>query len=293
MEVPESFYEEIKQIPGIGGIDTYRNVQILYHGKPVYITAINAAILQQFTKFGWLRGGNENWEPVKQGSVIEATEGTITFHVANIFYDYTTEHGLIMMDRSTYIRHFKDSTINSLGIFIDPQYADGGQVIKEVRQRARMRNLPVATKNELYNSILTVFDNTFAVTRSMRILAIVVAFFGIAGALMTLFVERQREFGIYRALGFSTRQIALMTLYEGIGMGLMSYIMSIGVGTLLGLILIKVINLRSFNWTIFYHFTFDPYLLAFITAIAASIGASLYPIYKVYKTYPQIQLREE
>jgi len=36
----------------------------------------------------------------------------------------------------------------------------------------------------------------------MRIIAIIVAFFGIAGALLTLFIERQKEFGIYRASAF-------------------------------------------------------------------------------------------
>jgi putative ABC transport system permease protein len=311
-DVPEDFYEEVKQVPGIGGVDTYRNVQVTFRGTPVYITAINASILQRFTRFGWVSGGNENWEPVKQGSVIisesfsrrfnvkkgdtvtvEGIEGAVQFPVTAIFYDYTTEHGLIMMDRSTYIRHFKDRTINSLGIFVDPQYPEPAKVIAEVKRRAQSRNLPIATRSELHNTILSVFDNTFAVTRSMRVLAIIVAFFGIAGALMTLFVERRREFGIYRALGFSVRQIAGMTLFEGIGMGIVSFLMSIGVGTALALILIKVINLRSFNWTIFYHFTFDPYLLAGITAIAASIGASLYPIWKVYRTYPQIQIREE
>jgi len=311
-EVPEDFYQELKGMPGIGGVDTYRNVQITYRGTPVYITAINASILQRFTQFGWVSGGNENWEPVKQGSVIVSEsfsrrfnvkkgdtvtvggiEGAVQFPVTAIFYDYTTEHGLIMMDRSTYIRHFKDRTINSLGVFVDPKYPDREKLIAEVKKRARGRNLPVATKGELHNTILSVFDNTFAVTRSMRVLAIIVAFFGIAGALMTLFVERRREFGIYRALGFSVRQIAGMTLFEGIGMGLVSFLMSTGVGTALALILIKVINLRSFNWTIFYHFTFDPYLIAAITAIAASVGASIYPIWKVYRTYPQIQIREE
>lgn len=312
VDVPEDFYEELKKVPGIGGIDTYRNVQITYRGMPTYITAINASILQEFAEFGWVRGGKENWEPVKRGSVIisesfsrrfnvkkgdtitiNGTEGAIRFPVAAVFYDYTTEHGLIMMDRSIYIQHFKDRTINSLGIFVDPKYPDREKVIAEVKRLAHNRNLPVATRSELHGTILSVFDNTFAVTRSMRVLAIIVAFFGIAGALMTLFVERQREFGIYRALGFSVRQIAGMTLFEGIGMGLVSFLMSIGVGTALAMILIKVINLRSFNWTIFYRFTFDPYLLAGITAIAASIGASLYPIWKVYRTYPQIQIREE
>ncbi len=31
-------------------------------------------------------------------------------------------------------------------------------------------------------------------------MTIIVAFFGIAGALLTLFMERQKEFGIYRPL---------------------------------------------------------------------------------------------
>jgi putative ABC transport system permease protein len=106
-------------------------------------------------------------------------------------------------------------------------------------------------------------------------------------------MERQREFGIYRALGFSTRQVAGMTLMEGLGMGLVSFLLSIGVGTALALMLIQVINLRSFNWTIFFYPDWDPYLLSAATAILASLGAAAYPIWKVYRTYPQMQIREE
>ncbi len=127
----------------------------------------------------------------------------------------------------------------------------------------------------------------------MRVLTIVVAFFGIAGALLTLYMERQKEFGIYRALGFSTRQVADMTLMEGLGMGLVSFLLSTGVGTVLALLLIRVINLRSFNWTIFYYPSWEPYLLAGATAVLASLGAALYPIWKVYRTYPRMQIREE
>ena len=149
------------------------------------------------------------------------------------------------------------------------------------------------TQAQLHRSILEVFDSTFAVTRSMRALAIVVAFFGIAGALLTLFMERRREFGIYRALGFSTGQVAQMTLLEGLGMGMVSFLMSAAVGTALAALLIKVINLRSFNWTIFFFMAIDPYVLTGVTAIAASMGAAAYPIWKVCRTYPQMQIREE
>ena len=127
----------------------------------------------------------------------------------------------------------------------------------------------------------------------MRAIAIVVAFFGIAGALLTLFMERRREFGIYRALGFSTGQVAQMTLLEGLGMGVVSYLLSMVVGRALAVLLIKVINLRSFNWTIFFYPALEPYLLTAVTAIVASLGAAVYPIWKVCRTYPQMQIREE
>jgi putative ABC transport system permease protein len=127
----------------------------------------------------------------------------------------------------------------------------------------------------------------------MRILAVIVAFFGIAGAILTLFIERRREFGVYRALGFSTGQVAGVTLMEGLVMGLMSCLMSLGVGTIMAALLIRVINLRSFHWTIFFHPSASPYLLAAATAAAASLGAAVIPIIRAVRTYPQMQIREE
>ena len=311
-EVPESFYHEMRTIPGIDGFDLYRNVQVLYQGKPITLCSVEAAVLQKYTNFGWLKGGNENWIPVRNGAVIvsesfsrrfgikagdavtlDGINGPAILTVAAIFYDYTSEHGVVMMDRSTYLRIFNDRTISTLGVFVSPGNPLRKEALEEVRRRAVLRGLPVYTRDQLWGDILSVFDSTFAVTRSMQVLSIIVAFFGIAGALMTLFIERQREFGIYRALGFSSRQVAGMTLMEGLGMGLVSFLMSIGVGTLLAWVLIRVINLRSFNWTIFFYPAWEPYAVAFGIAVLASVGAAVYPIWKVYRTYPQMQIREE
>ena len=312
VEVPEAFYEELKRLPGIGGVDPYRNVQITFRDAPVYLTAISADVLQKYGRFGWVSGGPDTWNDVKKGAVmvsesfarkfairkgatieLEGAAGTVQLSVAGVFYDYTTEHGLIMMDRRIYINIFQDRAINSLGVFTDPDNPARQQGLDEVRRRSEALNLPVVTRDQLYGNVLAVFDNTFAVTRSMRILATIIAFFGITGALMTLYVERQREFGILRALGFSTAQIGKMTVLEGLGMGIMAYCMSMAVGTALALILIKVINLKSFNWTIFYHPTIGPYAVAALTALLASAAASAYPLWKVFRNYPQMQIREE
>jgi putative ABC transport system permease protein len=312
MEVPVDFYEELKSLPGLGGVDPYRNVQVNYKETPIFISAVDPSVLQKFTNFGWFKGGNENWNPVKKGAVIisesfyrrfgvkpgeritlNGARGPSVVEVAAVFYDYTSEHGVIMMARSTYLRIFGDTTINSLGIFVAPDNPRRQELLDEVRKKAASRGLPFFSRDQLHGNILAVFDSTFAVTRSMRILTIIVAFFGIAGALLTLFMERQREFGVYRALGFSTPQVAGMTLMEGFGMGLASFLLSLGVGTVLAWVLIRVINLQSFNWTIFFYFQGIPYLTAAGTAVLASMGAALYPIWKVYRTYPQMQIREE
>ena len=312
IEVPEEFYRELSAMPGLGGVDPYRNAQVIYKEASISVAAVSADVLQRYTHFGWLKGGNEHWEQVLQGEVIvsesfarsfkvspgdtvelKGRAGPVRLKVAAAFYDYTTEHGLIMMDRSTYLAVFGDHTINSVGVFIDRANPDRQRLIDEVRVKAYRSGLPAFTQGELRGRILSVFDSTFAVTRSMRMLAIIVAFFGIAGALLTLFIERQREFGVYRALGFSVRQVAAMTFLEGLGMGMVSLVLSLFIGTGLAVILIKVINLRSFNWTIFFYPAWGPYLAAGVTALLASTGAALYPIWKVLRTYPHIQLREE
>jgi putative ABC transport system permease protein len=197
------------------------------------------------------------------------------------------------MDRDTYIGLFGDRSINTVGVFIDPGNSRRAEIVEEVRRRAQTRGLPVRSRQQLRDAILGVFDATFAVTRSMRALAIIVAFFGITGALLTLYMERRRDFGIYRALGFSTGQVAAMTMLEGVGIGLVSFILSIVVGTVLALLLIKVINLQSFNWTIFFYPSWTSYLIGLATAVLASVAAALYPVWKVWRTYPQMQIREE
>jgi putative ABC transport system permease protein len=84
-----------------------------------------------------------------------------------------------------------------------------------------------------------------------------------------------------------------MTLLEGLGMGIVSLACAMFAGTVLAVILIKVINLRSFNWTIFFYPAWGPYVTAAATAVLASAGAALYPVLKVLRTYPHMQLREE
>ena len=172
-EVPEDFYEEIRKMEGLGGVHPYRNVQTLYRNTSINVSAVDASVLEKYARFGWLKGGNENWETVKQGGVIlsesfsrrfgvksgetitlEGIQGPTEFKVGAIFYDYTTEHGLVMMDRPIFLKTFGDRTLNNIGIFIDPDNPRRAELLQEVRKRAEARGLPVLTGAQLHENIL-------------------------------------------------------------------------------------------------------------------------------------------
>ena len=312
LDVPLDFIETLRTVPGIAGLDPYRSVLIDYGKTSIYVSSVDAAVLQKFSDFSFLAGGRENWDKVRAGGVIisesfsrrfgvragdsitiDGVRGPAQLSVAAVFYDYTSEHGVVMMDRSLYLRLFEDPTVDSLGVFIDARIPGREEILAGIASQAGERGLPALARDALHANALRVFDSTFAVTLSMRLLALLVAFFGIAGAILTLFTERRREFGIYRALGFSVRQVSGITLLEGLAMGILSFLLSIGVGTAMAALFIKVINLRSFNWTVFVHPTGAPYLMAAATAVLAGLGAAIYPIVKAQRTYPQMQIGEE
>jgi putative ABC transport system permease protein len=308
--VPDDLYEKILLLDGVADIDRYRNEPGFFRGQAIRVAAVDADVLKRHSRFRWLEGGNEHWTAVREGAVIvsesfavrfgigaggtvalEGRAGEESLPVEAVFTDYTTEHGLVMMDRSTYERLFEDRETDTLGIFFGTIAPEGLE--ETIAAVAADRGLPSWTRQEFVDRVLVVFDSTFALTRAMRALAIIIALFGISGALLTLFMERRREFGIYRALGFSVQQAAGMALLEGILLGLVSFALSVPAGSVLALLLIKVINVRSFNWTIDYAFAAEPYALAAITALAAGAAASLYPAWKLWQTYPHLQLREE
>jgi putative ABC transport system permease protein len=310
--IPEAFADELRALPGVAGLDLFRYAPVLYRGLPTHIEAVDAAVLQRFARFAWLEGGDEHWEAVRRGSVaisesfarrfgvrpgerveLEGRDGPRSFTVEAVFSDYTSEHGVVLMDRAVYRELSGDSSVNTIGVYLRPGQARRAGTAAQVTELAAARGYPAQGREQLHRAIREVFDATFAVTRSLRLLAIVTAFFGIAGALLTLSTERRREFGIFRALGFSSGQVAGLTLLEGLGLGLASFALSAVAGTVVAVLLIRVINLRSFHWTVAFHPAWDAYAIAAAVAAGASLAAAAYPAWVVRRTYPQLQLRDE
>lgn len=215
--------------------------------------------------------------------------GPRAFPVAGVYVDYASDRGLVLMARKTWNRWWEDRRLTAVSVFVEPG-ADPDRLAAEIRS---LGPLEVQSNRALKERSLAIFDRTFLITDVLRLLAGLVAFIGVLSALMALQLERSRELGVLRANGLTPRQVwKLVTAQTGL-MGLVAGLLSLPVGWVMAVVMIYVINRRSFGWTL--DMAVPPELLvqAVLLSVAAAVLAGLYPAWKMARTSPALALREE
>jgi putative ABC transport system permease protein len=220
--------------------------------------------------------------PSKGGTIELATnQGVVRFPIIATYYDYSSTAGTIQMPLDVYQRYWGDKSISAVGIHLKPgvnvdSYSKQLQIDLPTKQ-----SLEIRPNKDLRQDVMVVFDRTFAITRALQILATIVAFIGILSALGLLQFERQREMGIIRALGLTNREVWSLAMLETFLMGLISGLMAIPAGYTLALILIDIINQRSFGWSMRLYPTPAPFIQAIFVAIAAALLAGVFPAWRM------------
>ena len=250
--------------------------------------ALNAGRLMVSESFANRRGIDESNNSINLSTDL----GERSFEIFGVYYDYSTDQGTVYMARSVYDQYFDDSFVTSLGIFLEAG-ADADAVIGALRARLTDYDLLVQDNASLRRGALEVFDRTFAITIALRLLTTLVAFIGILSALMALQLEHTREYGAMRATGMTPGQLTRFTLIQTGLMGLAAGALALPIGTLLSLVLIYVINLRSFGWTMQFVLLPGEFLEAFLVAVVAALLAGVYPAWRLGRLKPAEALRSE
>jgi len=203
--------------------------------------------------------------------------GSRPFTIAAVFYDYSNNRGVVVMDHSTYLRYFPPTQPSSLSVYVRPG-ADAITVRDRLSQALSSRfRLVFSTNETLRNEAMRIFDSTFTITRALEIIAIIVAALGVISTLITLILERQREFALLSILGATRNQIRRMVVIEAVLIGSTSQIIGLVIGVLLSVVLIYVINVQSFGWTIQFHLPVMFLLQSTVFILLATAVAGLYP----------------
>jgi putative ABC transport system permease protein len=210
-------------------------------------------------------------------------EGELRFPVAGVYYDYSTEGGAAVMDLRTMERHFGARPVNSVALYLAPG-REAEQVVDELKARFPKAPLHIRSNRRLREEVFRIFDQTFAVTRILQAMSLLIAACGIALMLLVLAREQVSELALYRAVGSRRRQIFGIFVGKGIGMGLMGLGMGLAGGVALAGVLIFVINRAYFGWTIQMYWPWRPIAQQAITILGAAVLASLYPAMRASQT---------
>ncbi len=230
-------------------------------------------------------------------SLFTASVGDQEFSVAGVFRDYGSSHGKLMLSRAVFDTYWDDERINTLGILLDnaPQNEQAA-VIETLRQRlaqAAGRALEIRSGRSIHEQSLAIFDRTFEVTGVLRWLTVGVAFIGIFSALLALHLERAKEFAVLRASGATRAQTATLVVLQSSFMGLLAGLLALPLGYIMSLLLIHVINVRSFGWRMHADVAPQALLAALALALLAALLAGLWPAIRLSRGGIAQQLRDD
>jgi len=185
------------------------------------------------------------------GTVIELPVAgrAVRFTVAGVWRDYARQNGAVLIDRAVYVRLTGDANASDAALWLEPGVAPTDM---EARVRAALpggEGLEFAQPGEIRELSLRIFDRSFAVTYALEAAAVAIGLFGLSSSMASQVLARRREFGMLRHIGMTRLQIGLMLAAEGALTSAVGLIVGCGLGWLIGLILIHVVNRQSFHWS--------------------------------------------
>ena len=306
--------DKISKLPGVAGVDRLRAYEISFDGLPATLASVDLSALRSDHRSNFfsgrpteqvlseIRGADAvlvsepftNKHHVRAGDVITLALGAArpSFRIADVYYDYGSERGTILMDRQTMLRYLPDPAPSNLAIYVAPD-ATSETVREEITQASAGYRVLVASNRDLRTEAIRIFDRTFAITYALEAVAVIVAVMGVAGALLALVIDRRRELGLLRFLGASAGQVRKQILVEAGLLGLLANFAGLALGFALSLVLIYVINKQSFGWTIRFHWPVAVLLGAISVVYVATVLAGLYPAQVAVRLNPLEAVHEE
>ncbi len=304
----------IAALPGVAAVDRLRAYEITYDGLPATLASADLRIMGKYKNTAFFSGRstrqvladlkNSNSvvvsEPftykhhVKAGDTLQLGLGNTqqSFRIVDVYYDYSSERGNIIMDRDTMLKYLPDQTPSNMAVYVTPG-TPVETVRNEIVQAAANRRILIFSNANLRGEAIRIFDRTFAITYALEAVAIIVAVMGVAGALLALVIDRRRELGLLRFLGSSKNQIRKLIVVEAGLLGLLANVAGVILGFAMSLVLIFVINKQSFGWTIRFHWPVAIILGALTGVYVATVLSGLYPAEVAVRLNPLEVVHEE
>jgi putative ABC transport system permease protein len=246
-----------------------RRIDVADPGKAMVVVGV-AAAPPAGSRPAWVSEAMLDLYGVKVGDTLQVPlNGSLhPFFIAGAWRDYASQSGSVQMRLEDYRAITGDQDVSDAALWMLPGVA-AEQLVKEVRALPFGAGLQLAEPGQIRAMSLKIFDRSFAVTYLLEAIAIAIGLSGVAATFSAQTLARAREFGMLRHVGVTRGQVLRILALEGGALTALGVACGFGLGLLISLILVYVVNPQSFHWTMQLHLPWP--LLA---AVAASLMAA-------------------
>lgn len=269
----DSLGNELLSVPHVKQVRPVRSVELQFREQVVKLTSTDIAMFARSARLEVLEGGDTAAvvEQLKQGAIavsenfsrafdvhpgdklsLTTHAGAKSFVVAGVLVDYTSDLGVIILDRATYVAHWADSRVDTYELYLTPRASPEAVRSQIDHQLGERFDLFVLTNREFRAEVIRSASQVVQLMRVLEVLTMLMAALGLMTTVLASVMNRIREIGVFRAIGMLRRQVAKMIVLESLFIGSIGSIFGILLGCFSGYILLEHVIVVQLGW----HFDF-------------------------------------
>lgn len=279
---------EATDMPGLLKFSRFSVLERLPDAEALLLSGQGVAIAEALANQAGLKAGDR--------FQVQVGAARVDAVVAMVVRSYRTRGGEAYYDLAAFTTLGGESGSGGLRVYFKDR--SGDLTAKAEALRVQMMAQPWGPGVEgipgtgLHALVTDIFDETFAITGVLLVIALGVAALGVCVTLTVRVLERMRQINTLLAVGASRGQITAMVLWEAVYLGLAGEIVGVIGGTALSVIIIYVINRQSFGWTFVYLPDWRALALSLPLILAAVLAAGPPACRAALSRTPALILRE-
>jgi len=220
---------------------------------------------------------------------IPTPNGTWSPRIVGIYADYGNPKGHVLISSEHLLQGWPQLTPNRFNLRIDPPQIPA--LLKTLQARFELDDNHIVDQARLKGWSVQVFERTFAATAALNSLTLAVAGVALFISLLTQSQSRLGQLAPLWALGVTRKQLMLLNLGQTWLLAVLTLLLALPLGIALAWCLDAVINVQAFGWRLPLR-VFPWQLLQLMgLALLATLMASAWPLYSLYRTQPADLLR--
>lgn len=285
----------VRETPGVRGVFEHAGEKIVYGGEEVLLAAGNMSVLARYGRLDVVAGdARAIAEAVAAGNIVvsdtfarhfgvkdgdsitlDTPKGPMRFRIAGLIHDFAGPAGSINIDLSIFDQLWLRRGARDL-VF----WTDGAPepVIAEIRRRVGESQTLFFVHGEELAHFASGFLRQFqGILMSVALLTAFLGGVAVWNMMLGAVTSRTRELALLMSVGATERQIRVLTLIDGLMLGLVGGLAGVTLGLLAAYGMLTHFIAGVVGWPL--RFSVEPRDIGWLIVgiLAASLAASLYP----------------